>query len=50
MNSDFVFITHFPVEKAAMYAHEDDDDPGYTKYFDLLFKGLEIQSGGQRYH
>ncbi len=50
MNSDFVFITHYPVEKTAMYAYEDESDPGYTKYFDLLFRGIEIQSGGQRYH
>lgn len=50
MNSDFVFITHYPVQKTAMYAYEDEDDPGYTKYFDLLFRGIEIQSGGQRHH
>jgi len=49
-NSDFVFITHYPIEKTAMYAYEDENDPGYTKYFDLLFRGIEIQSGGQRHH
>ena len=48
--SDFLFITHYPVEKRPMYAYEDEDDPGYTKSFDLLFKGVEISSGGQRIH
>lgn len=50
MNSDFVFITHYPAEKRPMYAYEDESDPGYTKSFDLLFRGVEIQSGGQRNH
>jgi nondiscriminating aspartyl-tRNA synthetase len=49
-NSDFVFVTHFPIEKRPFYTYEDEGDKGYTKYFDLLFKGLEINSGGQRVH
>lgn len=49
-NSDFVFVTHFPIEKRPFYTYEDEQDKGYTKYFDLLFKGLEINSGGQRVH
>lgn len=49
-NSDFIFITHFPIEKTAFYAYEDPEDPGYTNYFDLLFRGVEITSGGQRIH
>lgn len=49
-NSDFVFVTHFPISKRPFYTYEDEDDRGYTKYFDLLFKGLEINSGGQRVH
>lgn len=49
-NSDFVFVTHFPIEKRPFYTYEDENDKGYTKYFDLLFKGLEINSGGQRVH
>jgi nondiscriminating aspartyl-tRNA synthetase len=49
-NSDFIFVTHFPLDKRPFYTYEDADDPGYTKYFDLLFKGLEINSGGQRVH
>ena len=49
-NSDFVFVTHFPIDKRPFYTYEDEWDKGYTKYFDLLFRGLEINSGGQRVH
>ncbi|HFC10749.1 MAG TPA: aspartate--tRNA(Asn) ligase [Candidatus Kaiserbacteria bacterium] len=49
-NSDFVFITHYPVTKRPMYTFEDPDDIGYTKSFDLLFRGIEITTGGQRWH
>ncbi|HEX9609045.1 MAG TPA: aspartate--tRNA(Asn) ligase [Candidatus Paceibacterota bacterium] len=49
-NSDFMFVTHFPVEKAAFYAYDDPDDSGFTRYFDLLFRGVELVSGGQRTH
>lgn len=49
-NSDFVFVTHYPVEKRPFYTYEDENDPGYTKSFDLLFRGLEITTGGQRIH
>ncbi|MDP3957970.1 MAG: aspartate--tRNA(Asn) ligase [bacterium] len=48
--SDFVFITHYPVKKRPFYIYEDERDPGYTKSFDLLFRGLEITTGGQRIH
>ena len=48
--SDFLFVTHYPVEKRPMYVYEDEDDPGFTKSFDLLFRGVEICSGGQRIH
>lgn len=48
--SDFIFITHFSTDKRPMYSFEDPDDPGYTKDFDLLFRGLEINTGGQRVH
>lgn len=48
--SDFIYVTHFPVEKRPMYTYEDEEDLGYTKGFDLLFRGLEINTGGQRIH
>jgi nondiscriminating aspartyl-tRNA synthetase len=49
-NSDFVFITHYPVSKRPMYTMEDPEDKGFTKSFDLLFRGVEITTGGQRRH
>lgn len=48
--SDFVFITHYPVAKRPFYTYEDESDPGFTKSFDLLFRGLEITTGGERVH
>lgn len=50
LNSDFIFITHYPVSKRPFYTYEDENDPGYTKSFDLLFRGVEITTGGQRVH
>lgn len=49
-NSDFVFVTHYPVSKRPFYTYEDENDKGFTKSFDLLFRGLEITTGGQRVH
>ncbi len=49
-SSDFVFVTHYPVSKRPFYTYEDENDKGYTKSFDLLFRGLEITTGGQRVH
>lgn len=48
--SDFIFVTHYPVAKRPMYTFEDPEDPGYTRSFDLLFRGVEITTGGQRRH
>jgi len=48
--SDFLYVTHFPTEKRPMYIYEDEGDSGYTKSFDLLFRGLEVNTGGQRVH
>ncbi|MFA7654133.1 MAG: aspartate--tRNA(Asn) ligase [Candidatus Magasanikbacteria bacterium] len=49
-NSDFVFVTHYPVSKRPMYTYPDKQDPEFTKSFDLLFRGVEITSGGQRFN
>ncbi len=48
--SDFVFVTHYPSKKRPFYAMDDPADETYTLSFDLLFKGLEITTGGQRIH
>ena len=49
-DSDFVFVTHYPSKKRPFYAMDDPRDPTYTLSFDLLYKGLEITTGGQRIH
>ncbi len=48
--SDFVFITHFPTKKRAFYTFADPENPELSRSFDLLFRGLEINSGSQRIH
>ncbi len=50
LQSDFIFITHYPVSKRPFYTYEDENDLGFTKSFDLLFRGVEITTGGQRVH
>ncbi len=49
-DSDFVFITHYPSKKRPFYAMDDPADDRFTLSFDLLYKGLEITTGGQRIH
>ncbi|GGK32556.1 aspartate--tRNA(Asp/Asn) ligase [Deinococcus malanensis] len=46
--SDFVFVTKYPRAARPFYAHPDEGD--LTRGFDLLFRGIEITSGGQRIH
>lgn len=48
--SDFVFITGFPTKKRAFYTMADPKEPERSLSFDLLFRGLEINSGAQRIH
>lgn len=49
-DADFVFVTHYPSKKRPFYAMDDPEDERYTLSFDLLYKGLEITTGGQRIH
>jgi len=49
-NSDFIFITDYPFAARAFYTMKHDNDPTLTKSFDLLYKGVEINSGAQREH
>ena len=48
--SEFVFVTHYPSKKRPFYAMESVENPEETLSFDLLFRGLEITTGGQRIH
>ena len=49
-DADFVFVTHYPSKKRPFYAMDSADDPKLAESFDLLFRGLEITTGGQRIH
>ncbi|MGN9808817.1 aspartate--tRNA(Asn) ligase [Micromonospora sp. BQ11] len=48
--SDFLFVTGYPLAKRPFYTHPDPERPAYSNGFDLLFRGLELVSGGQRLH
>ncbi len=49
-SSELIFITHYPTKKRPFYTFQDPEDPEYTLSFDLLCRGLEIVTGGQRIH
>lgn len=46
--SDFVFVTRYPEAARPFYTQPTGD--GLTRGLDLLFRGVEITSGGQRVH
>ena len=48
--SEFVFVTHYPSSKRPFYAKDDPENTEETLSFDLLYKGVEITTGGQRIH
>lgn len=48
--SEFVFVTHYPAKKRPFYAMNTPEDNSLTDSFDLLFRGLEVTTGGQRVH
>ncbi len=48
--SEFIFVTHYPRAKRPFYAMDDPENPALTLSFDLLLRGLEVTTGGQRIH
>lgn len=50
LGSEFVFVTHYPSSKRPFYTMDDPKSPKETLSFDLLFRGVEITTGGQRLH
>ena len=48
--SDFLFVTGYPMSKRPFYTHPDPERHEYSNGFDLLFRGLELVTGGQRLH
>lgn len=49
-NSDFLFITHYPWKDRPFYTMPSREDEKETYGFDLIYKGVEIVTGGQRIH
>lgn len=50
LGSEFIFVTHYPSSKRPFYAMDDPENPEETLSFDLLFRGMEVTTGGQRIH
>ena len=48
--SDFVAVEGYPMAKRPFYTHPQPDDPRWSNSFDLLFRGMELVTGGQRLH
>jgi len=48
--SELLFVTGYPMVKRPFYTHPEPGRPGYSNSFDLLFRGMEIVTGGQRLH
>lgn len=48
--SDFLAVEGYPASKRPFYTHPQPDDLRWTNSFDLLFRGLELVTGGQRLH
>jgi nondiscriminating aspartyl-tRNA synthetase len=46
--SDFVFVTKYPEAARPFYTYPEGN--GLTRGLDLIFRGVEITSGGQRVH
>jgi nondiscriminating aspartyl-tRNA synthetase len=49
-HGEWLFVTGFPAAKRPFYTHSEPGRPEYTNSFDLLFRGIEIVTGGQRLH
>ncbi len=48
--SELLFVTGYPMVKRPFYTHPDPVAPERSNSFDLLFRGLELTTGGQRLH
>ncbi len=48
--SDFLAVEGYPARKRPFYTHPEPGDPTATNSFDLLFRGQELVTGGQRLH
>jgi nondiscriminating aspartyl-tRNA synthetase len=49
-DSAILFVTGYPMAKRPFYTHPDPARPAYSNSFDLIFRGVELVTGGQRLH
>lgn len=49
-HGEFVFVTGYPLAKRPFYTHPEPGRPEHSNSFDLIFRGLELVTGGQRLH
>jgi nondiscriminating aspartyl-tRNA synthetase len=48
--SDFIAVEGYPMSKRPFYTHPQPGDGRWSNSFDLIFRGLELVTGGQRLH
>lgn len=48
--SELVFVVGYPMAKRPFYTHPEPRRPEFSNSFDLIFRGLELMTGGQRLH
>jgi len=48
--SELLYVTGYHIEKRPFYTMPNAEAPPQTRSFDLLFRGVEITTGGQRIH
>jgi nondiscriminating aspartyl-tRNA synthetase len=48
--SDFLYVEGYPMVKRPFYTHPNPNHPADSNSFDLLFRGMELVTGGQRLH
>jgi aspartyl-tRNA synthetase len=48
--SDFFFINRFPSKVKPFYVMKVDEEPQWARSVDLIYRGMEQSSGGQREH
>ncbi len=48
--NDFFFVNRFPYKVKPFYVMKVDEDPQWARSVDMMYKGLEQSSGGQREH
>lgn len=48
--SDYFFVNRFPSSVKPFYVMHVDEEPEFARSVDMVYKGLELSSGGQREH